>query len=936
MNIKNVVFLLSFIQYLSIFSQNIYTVNKDGSGHFKSVQEVNSSTFNFGDAVSFKSGQKFTDATLICKKGVTYTTYGGSDKAIIGDSLNTGFNQTVTINFTNVVLDNLKIYTYKNTASDGVAVYANVGGFTIQNCSIHGGYNKNYYEGKGIFLDATTTNPVVITGNDISNFKYGVYIVQPYNVEISYNTIHQMWGYPSWDNVGGTGLFFYQNVGSSAFDTDYTLRIHHNEFYDFEHSAMYTGMMSEVLVEYNEFHHNLDERMYQGGIGHGVVSKFFDVDALLYVPNGEFGSRGNVFRYNYVHDLTPHAIGGTTYKRPSLAQILAGTLPSDSSSNGTDFPYFSQGLDYGGTAGVDVQEANTISGRGYGNFWIHNNIFYRVNQLINPRGRTSYYPTTMLGGNGSSSVVGIYRNDLGSYFINNTLFDVGDCNYVTESNGLFMTEWTAQSPSTIVNNIIDYTLKTARQAGRYKSNDLYLDNNIYLQQSGTTTFQPEKGVKNATYFENSNAQKASGNGEKYLTNPNWNNQNSTIFASNIGPNGVNIPDLRIVENGNANKKGMDYNSIGDTYFGHQLGKDPTGRSFAFDIFGNFRNTNDIGAVGISDGNSINIPEPKNSTPIISSQPTNISAEIGHDVTFSIEATSNDPIGYQWWKNPFVSESESKITDSDKYTGTTSNRLTVKNINNSDSNTSYICEVFNTIDHSTLWINSNPARIQIISSNSSSDLDNIDSGLKVFLEAAYINNNKMNTLLVKSELFPQKQPYNSSPWNLDISDNINEIKADYVDWVIVELRENLTNILYQKNGIITTDGTIVNTDQTPISFINISSGNFYIVIRHRNHLSIMSAEKIPIINGQKINYDFTISSNSAYDANTLLNLGDNKYGMIAGDADANGVINNLDFGIVANNIPFRGYIQGDLDMNGILNVLDYSFINKNIFRKSNVY
>ncbi|MFZ1289748.1 MAG: hypothetical protein WAR79_06645 [Melioribacteraceae bacterium] len=105
MNIKNVVFLLSFIQYLSIFSQNIYTVNKDGSGHFKSVQEVNSSTFNFGDAVSFKSGQKFTDARLICKKGVTYTTYGGSDKAIIGDSLNTGFNQTVIISSSNALIN---------------------------------------------------------------------------------------------------------------------------------------------------------------------------------------------------------------------------------------------------------------------------------------------------------------------------------------------------------------------------------------------------------------------------------------------------------------------------------------------------------------------------------------------------------------------------------------------------------------------------------------------------------------------------------------------------------------------------------------------------------------------------------------------------------------------------------------------------------------
>ena len=33
-----------------------------------------------------------------------------------------------------------------------------------------------------------------------------------------------------------------------------------------------------------------------------------------------------------------------------------------------------------------------------------------------------------------------------------------------------------------------------------------------------------------------------------------------------------------------------------------MGKDPTGRSFAYDIFGNLRTTNDIGAGGI-DGNT---------------------------------------------------------------------------------------------------------------------------------------------------------------------------------------------------------------------------------------------------------------------------------------------------------------------------------------------
>ena len=66
-----------------------------------------------GDSVGFKSGQKFTDDILNCKKGVTYITYGiGSTKAIIGDSLSNLVEKTTTIQIDveDVTLNNLKVY----------------------------------------------------------------------------------------------------------------------------------------------------------------------------------------------------------------------------------------------------------------------------------------------------------------------------------------------------------------------------------------------------------------------------------------------------------------------------------------------------------------------------------------------------------------------------------------------------------------------------------------------------------------------------------------------------------------------------------------------------------------------------------------------------------------------------------------------------------
>ncbi len=420
----------------------------------------------------------------------------------------------------------------------------------------------------------------------------------------------------------------------------------------------------------------------------------------------------------------------------------------------------------------------------------------------------------------------------------------------------------------------------------------------------------------------------------------WKNKNSTIFVSSLGRNGVTIPDLRLTINSAAFNKGKIFNSIGDNFTinnkywseTHTIGKDPTGRSFAYDILGNLRITNDIGAFG-SETNA-NIADPQNSTiPILIIQPTNSIGDLGKEVSFAVTASCNDPIGYQWWKSPYVSESESKIIDNSKYTGSNTNLLKIKNITSSDANIQYICEIYNTKDRSKLYVNSNPASLELTVSNSSNSAF-IDIGLRVYLEAA-ITINTMKPLLNNADAFPKSQPYNVPPWNLDHRGEINKIKDNYIDWVFVELRENLTKTLYRKSAILTVDGNILNPDGTDFSFINIDSGEYYIVVNHRNHLSIMSSQKVHIEKETKINYDFTSSPSTAYGLNSLVALDGGKYAMVAGDVDANGIINNLDFGVVANKIPMREYHQGDADMNGTVNVLDYYYINKNILRKTNL-
>ena len=97
--------------------------------------------------------------------------------------------------------------------------------------------------------------------------------------------------------VGGIGIQTSSSGLPNSFSSDYTFHIHHNNIHHFEHTAMYIGSISRVLVEYNDIHDNLDARLYFGGMKNGSVSKLFDV-----TPSGE-GTVGNIFRYNYVHDF---------------------------------------------------------------------------------------------------------------------------------------------------------------------------------------------------------------------------------------------------------------------------------------------------------------------------------------------------------------------------------------------------------------------------------------------------------------------------------------------------------------------------------------------------------------------------------------------------------------------------------------------------------
>ena len=191
---------------------------------------------------------------------------------------------------------------------------------------------------------------------------------------------------------------------------------------------------------------------------------------------------------------------------------------------------------------------------------------------------------------------------------------------------------------------------------------------------------------------------------------------------------------------------------------------------------------------------------------------------------------------------------------------------------------------------------------------------------------------MSPMLNLMSLLPLSQPYNISPWNYDGNENTDVIPSfNVVDWVLVELRETTgeastavsDSVIALKAGFVLMDGTIVGTDGSSLLTLNTKvRHNLYIVVYHRNHLPVMSATPLTLLNGI-YNYDFTTSASQAYGGNNAhKDLGEGVFGLAGGYGFFDGQTNNLDKNEVwLLQYNSSGYLFGDYNMDGYVNLAD---------------
>jgi hypothetical protein len=199
--------------------------------------------------------------------------------------------------------------------------------------------------------------------------------------------------------------------------------------------------------------------------------------------------------------------------------------------------------------------------------------------------------------------------------------------------------------------------------------------------------------------------------------------------------------------------------------------------------------------------------------------------------------------------------------------------------------------------------------------------------KLFLEGPYdALGDTMKTDLRDGDYMLNTSPHSEDPRV------VSSIPEDITDWILVELRETDSGAaVASKSAFLRNDGRVVADDGTTEQItMDVSPGNYFIVIEHRDHLMVMTTNSVQLSNGSSTLYDFSTGTGQYYGSGAK-ELETGVFGMYTGDANGNNQVQNDDKNVEwASQVGAAGYRGADFNLNGQVQNDD-----KNIFWNANV-
>ena len=218
--------------------------------------------------------------------------------------------------------------------------------------------------------------------------------------------------------------------------------------------------------------------------------------------------------------------------------------------------------------------------------------------------------------------------------------------------------------------------------------------------------------------------------------------------------------------------------------------------------------------------------------------------------------------------------------------------------------------------------------------------------KAYLQGALLGVDLPNTLMrddlrVKN-LIPTTSPYSGGLTSANTTTStVLTVTGNnaIVDWVFVELRSGTdsTLVIDSRSALIQRDGDIVDVDGTgSLLFSVANTGQYYLVVKHRNHLSVMSVKNLMSNICKVIDFSQISTPNFNLDLLNIINqpqvlvqqgkalwagnaLSDNDIIFQGTQNDVNiiytQVVNAGTNFFVSPSYKLKGYYTGDIDMNG---------------------
>lgn len=213
-------------------------------------------------------------------------------------------------------------------------------------------------------------------------------------------------------------------------------------------------------------------------------------------------------------------------------------------------------------------------------------------------------------------------------------------------------------------------------------------------------------------------------------------------------------------------------------------------------------------------------------------------------------------------------------------------------------------------------------------------------LRAILQGPYIDRmvspiGKMSTALQITASLPSADPYGTGVYTENLPENT-------VDWLLLEFRTApAAPATFRQAVLLRNDGTITDVNGALPAFeeADLPSGAYYIIVRHRNHLAVMSAAPV-LLSASAPLYDFTTGNEKVYlqfgaEYGGLIQVDTSVWAIPAGDVDSNGVITITDTYRAKDSLGILGYVITDVSLDEVTNAVDRVLIRNNFYRYSSV-